>query len=238
MQRALLLSNSTLPGDAYLSWAKPHILSFLDGVPRGTVLFVPFAGISFSWEEYESKACPVFSEAGFDFKRIETVDKSTISSAAAIVIGGGNTFNLLTELQRRDLIAPIRAAFQSGIPYIGWSAGSNVACPGIFTTNDMPITQPSSFEALALVPFQLNPHFTDATLPNHGGESRTTRLTEYLHLHKDEFVLCLPEGSALRVEGAAKHLVGLPDRTARVLRLQNVVELPMDESKDVSDILR
>ena len=104
------------------------------------------------------------------------------------------------QLYQNGLINAIQAKVASGTPYIGWSAGSNVAGPTIKTTNDMPIAEPSSFSALNLVPFQINPHYTEAKVPNHGGETRPQRLQEFLVANPQDTVVCLPEATAIIAE--------------------------------------
>jgi dipeptidase E len=203
MTELLLLSNSTMPGEQYFAWAKTHVKDFLGNQQNGELLFIPYAGVTLSFEQYESITQRAFSQIGFKLKSIHHADNpiEAIENAAAIVIGGGNTFQLASLLQTNNLIAPTRNKVMNGTPYIGWSAGSNIACPTIMTTNDMPIVQPQSFDALNLVPFQINPHYTEATLQNHGGESREQRVKEYLQLNKTATVIGLPEGSLLHVGG-------------------------------------
>jgi dipeptidase E len=125
-----------------------------------------------------------------------------------VVVGGGNTFQLLAALHRDGLVLAIRDAVTTGTPYIGWSAGANVACPTIRTTNDMPIVEPPTFDALGLVPFQINPHFTVARVPNHGGETRTERLLEFTTANPDSDVLALPEGTMIEVDPTGTTLIG------------------------------
>ena len=137
-------------------------------------------------------------------------------TAGAIVVGGGNTFCLLDRLYKHGLLELIRKRVLEGVPYVGWSAGSNVACPTIRTTNDMPIVEPPSLNALGLIPFQINPHYTDATLPNHGGETRAERLAEFLEMNPGMTVIGLQEGSMLKVEGDGIELLGT--KAAKVFR--------------------
>jgi dipeptidase E len=136
--------------------------------------------------------------------------------AEAIVVGGGNTFHLLRGLYETGLIESIRERVEAGVPYIGWSAGSNVACPTIKTTNDMPIVEPESFSALGLVPFQINPHYTDEQLTGHSGETREQRISEFLVANKSATVVGLREGSGLRIEGERINLLG--EKTVRVFK--------------------
>ena len=198
--RLLLLSNSTLPGEPFLGWPREHITHFL-GEKRLKLAFVPFAAVSFSMDEYTRIAQGVFAEMGHEFFSLHTeADKlKALMSADAIVVGGGNTFQLLRTLYSTELLRAIRVRVLAGTPYIGWSAGSNVACPTIMTTNDMPITEVPTLRALGLVQFQINAHYTETKLEGHGGESRDQRIAEFLALNQRFAVVGLREGSLLHV---------------------------------------
>jgi dipeptidase E len=206
--RLLLLSNSTNFGGAFLGHADGWLRNHLDGAR--TVLFVPFAAVRFSYDEFVRKVAERFEPLGATVQGIHaaTDPVAAVRRADAIAVGGGNTFQLLTRMYELHLMDPIRERVRSGAPYVGWSAGSNVAGPTIRTTNDMPIVEPPSFAALGLLPFQLNPHFTDAVIPNHGGETRSERLLEFMELNHRMPVLALPEGTALQVEGDRMTLLG------------------------------
>lgn len=177
--RALLLSSSRVHGGGYLDHAESEIKSHLENVQR--VLFVPYA--LQDRDSYANVARTKFNAIGYQLDSIHQLDdpQHAVSHAQAIFIGGGNTFRLLKTLYELDLLDLIRQRAESGMPYMGASAGSNLAGPTIRTTNDMPIVQPPSFNALGLVPFQINPHYLDAE-PNstHMGETREQRLREYL----------------------------------------------------------
>lgn len=202
--RLLLLSNSTNPGEPYLAWSRPHIAEFLGREVR-RVLFVPFAGVRMTSSEYTDAVRKALGPLGCEITGAhETADPvAALGESDAVAVGGGNTFRLLARLQETGMIETIRHRVHSGMPYVGWSAGANVACPTISTTNDMPIVEPRSFAALGLVPFQINPHYTDAALPNHGGETRPQRIAEYLELNREAEVVGLPEGTGLRVENGS-----------------------------------
>jgi len=129
----------------------------------------------------------------------------------------------------------IRKKVENGTPFIGWSAGSNIACPSIKTTNDMPIIFPPSFDALNLVPFQINPHYTDGRIPNHNGESREDRIKEYLELNNDKIVVGLKEGTMLKIEKQAVHLIG--NKTLKVFR-KDVPTLEYDANSSLDFILK
>jgi dipeptidase E len=206
MTRLLLISNSTAFGGGYLDHAEPEIRRVLDGVR--TVLFVPFA--LHDRQAYAEKVRDRFTRMDRQVQAIhEAADPiAAVEQAEAIFIGGGNTFRLLNELHRSRLLGPIRARVAAGMPYLGSSAGSNVACPTIMTTNDMPIVQPPSFEALGLVPFQINPHYQDPDpASRHMGETREERIRQF---HEDNTtpVAGLREGAMLAVEGESVVLKG------------------------------
>ncbi len=214
--RLLLISNSTNAGEQYLAYAMPQIGAFLKGVKR--VVFIPYAGVRFSYDAYQEKVAKRFAEAGIAVDSVhQTQDpKGMLAEAEAIVIGGGNTWRLLQQMQENDLIGVIREKVLNGTPYVGWSAGSNVSCPTISTTNDMPVVAPRSFEALNLVPFQINPHYLDANPAGHAGETREERIIEYIELNRDRTVVGLREGTMLQVEGEQMELIG--KRPARLFR--------------------
>ena len=215
-KRLLLLSNSTNFGEGYLDHALGSIRDFLGrGVKE--VLFIPYAGVTIAWDTYASKVAERYKEIGYDMTPIhKTTAADAVANAQAIAVGGGNTFHLLKTMYDNNIVDAIRERVLNGCPYMGWSAGSNVAGPTICTTNDMPIVEPPSFTALDLVPFQLNPHYTDARLPNHGGETRADRLAEFVESNPGKYVVGLKEGSILRVEGTELSLLG--DHDARIFR--------------------
>ena len=226
MIKALLLSNSTMPGTEFFGWPKPHVQEFLGGKVKELV-FIPFAAVSMSWDEYEQKVKEAFNAMGYKIKGIQHFrDKSkALEKAGGIVIGGGNTFALLNGLYKDDLIVYVRDKVLHGMPYIGWSAGANVACPTIMTTNDMPVVYPPSFEALELVPFQINPHYHELKFEGQGGETRRERLEEFVALNPDRKVVGLPEGMLLRRDGDKLVLKG--NGIAKLYQYkQTISELP------------
>lgn len=213
--RLLLLSNSTLPGQPYLSWPRPHITEFLG--ERKRIAFVPFAAVSFSMDEYARITQGAFAEMGHELFSLHTeTDKvKALANADAIAVGGGNSFQLLRTLYSTELLRAIRVKVLGGTHYIGWSAGSNVACPTIMTTNDMPITEVPTLRAMGLVPFQINPHYTEARLEGHGGESRDQRINEFLAINQRATVVGLREGSLLNVNDDLMSLEGAGMRLFR-----------------------
>ncbi len=214
--RLLLLSNSRTVGHGYLEHAEPHLRTFL-GTRVERVLFVPYAAVRISFDESAGEMVgPRFREMGYEVDRIDRArsPRAAIRKAQAIVVGGGNTFRLIKTLQDKGLLAEIRARVRRGAPYVGWSAGANVACPTMRTTNDMPVVEPRSLQAAGLVPFQVNPHYLDAHPEGHGGETREERLLEFVEANPGVHVIGLREGSILRVEGRKLTLLG--ERTARI----------------------
>jgi dipeptidase E len=205
-RRLLLISTSTVFGTRYLEHAYEELRSVLDGARR--VLFVPHA--LKDHDGYAAKARAAFEEIGFGLDSLHEASdpRQAVFDAEAVFCGGGNTFRLLNALGELDVLDAIRARARDGMPYTGASAGSNLACPTIMTTNDMPIVEPPTFEALALVRFQINPHYLDPQPGStHMGEPRETRLREY-HEENAWPVAGLREGAMLRVEGDSVELRG------------------------------
>ena len=213
-KRLLLISNSTLHGSGYLDHAESEIRSFLGDAKR--VLFVPYA--LFDRDKYATNAQQRFQKMGYELTSVHTAENpvTAVNETDAVFIGGGNTFRLLKALYEFDLVEAIRKRVSNGMPYIGSSAGSNVAAPTIKTTNDMPIVQPPSFNALGLVSFQINPHYLDPD-PNskHMGETREERIVQFLE-ENDTPVVGLREGAMLRIENGETILRG--STGARIFR--------------------
>ena len=227
--RLLLISNSTSYGRGYLDHCAEAIAKFLrPSVAR--LLFVPYAGHDL--DAYANKARERFATIGIGLDSVHQAGPSAASAvenAEAIFIGGGNTFRLLDALWREKLIDPIRRRAADGMPYLGASAGSNVACPTIKTTNDMPIVQPPSFDALGLVWFQINPHYLDPDKNStHMGETREQRLLQF-HEEDSTPIAALREGAMLRVENGVTILKG--SSGARIFRkgLEPVETVPGDQ---------
>jgi dipeptidase E len=205
----LLISTSTTHGTGYLEHCENEIKTLLQD--KKSILFIPYARPSgISHADYTAKAKEAFEQMGISLTGIhEAVDPvAAVQQAEAVFIGGGNTFLLLRQLYVNKLIAPLQERVEKGMPYIGTSAGTNVAGKTIGTTNDMPIVFPKSFDALQLVPFNLNPHYLDP-IPDstHMGETRETRIQEF-HVHNRQPVVGLREGSMLRVSGDTLALLG------------------------------
>lgn len=213
--KLLLLSNSTNPGEAYLSYPKKQISEFL-GETSQNIAFIPYAAVTFSYDEYEKKVNDALSEIGVEVNSVHHHKDplTAIIEADIIMIGGGNTWKLLRTMRDLNMLPIIKEKIIKGTKYIGWSAGSNVACPTIKTTNDMPIVDPKGFDALNLVHFQINPHYLDVHPSNHGGETREMRIDEFLCENQSTTVVGLREGTMLRIDGTSIHLIG--EKSARV----------------------
>jgi dipeptidase E len=215
----LLISSSIVHGYGFLDHSEDDIRALLG--ERRTVAFVPFAKRDV--DGYTARHRQRLGQMGFEVTQVRGAGE--IATAEAIFIGGGNTFRLLKTLYELQLLDAIRERVRAGVPYLGSSAGTNVATPSLRTTNDMPIVQPPTFDALGLVPFQINPHYLDPDpSSNHYGETREERIREF-HEENEAAVVGLREGSALRVEDDLVTLLG--DRPARIFRRgQEPVELP------------
>lgn len=204
----LLISNSTNAGEAYLQYPIGQIASFLKGVKE--VVFVPYAAVTFSYAAYEAKVQQRFDEIGIKVRSIHRSKnpRRDIQQAEAICVGGGNTFALTKKMQEQGLMSAILRKIKAGTPYVGWSAGSNVTCPTICTTNDMPIVQPESFKAIGAVKFQINPHYLDANPEGHAGETREQRILEYIEANPRRYVVGLREGCMLHLHDGKLELIG------------------------------
>ena len=205
---ALMLSASKEGDTPYLA----HTLPFIQPLTQNAHhwIFIPYAGVTVSNDEYLQKVQAGLASLDIEIRGIHEFDDpvAAISQADGVMVGGGNTFHLLHELYRLNLIEPIKARVQQGMPYIGWSAGSNITGLSIRTTNDMPIIEPPSFNALAILPFQLNPHYTNFVLPGHNGETRAQRLKEFTCVDPETPIIGIQEGSALWRRGDTLSLVG------------------------------
>lgn len=232
----LLLSNSTMPGEEFFTWPRPYVSAFLQG--RTRVGFVPFAATDDAVRGYVDRVASVMQSMGSQLVDLsaERDPVKALDHVDAIAVGGGNSFLLLKALYRTQLLRAIAEKVRVGIPYLGWSAGSNVACPTIMTTNDMPIVEPPSLRAMHLVPFQINPHFTEATIAGHGGESREQRIAEFLKANPNMPVVGLREGSLLHVKEGQVGLFGAPMKLFRHGREPLVVPVGATFRKDITGL--
>ena len=234
--RLLLISNSTNAGEEYLDYPKNNIKDFL-GDKKITAVFIPYAGVTVSYDDYEAKVKSRFNEVGHDVVSIHKFDNEieAIKNAEAIVVGGGNTWELTRKLHELKLLPAMKEKIIAGTPFIGWSAGSNVACPTIKTTNDMPIVDPLGFDVLNLVPFQINPHYLDKNPDGHGGETREDRIMEFVEVNKTTYVAGLREGTMFLYEDGKLSLIG--ERKLRVFHYgKDAVELTSND--DLSFLLK
>lgn len=194
----LLLSSSRTPAGYFTDYL-PAIRDFIAAARHA--VFVPFAAVALPWTEYARR---VSEATGLSFQPLEELEQADL-----VVVGGGNTFRLLRECRQRGLLEAISRKVKHGrARYLGWSAGANLACPTIKTTNDMPIVDPGSLDALGLVPLQINPHYVSVSLPGHHGETRDERLAEFARVNPGLPVLALPEGDWVRVSGSSIELRG------------------------------
>ena len=219
----LLLSNSTAPGRGYLEHALEEIASALDGARE--LVFVPYALADH--DGYTAQVARALEPLGVTVTGAHTAadPAAAIRDAAAVFVGGGNSFRLLKALHGHGLVRAIRERVEGGALYLGSSAGTNMACPTLRTTNDMPIVQPPSFDALDLLPFQINPHFLDARPDSaHMGETRAQRLEQFLE-ENDVPVLGLREGTWLRRDGDRLTLGGIDAGAVLFRRGEAVSEL-------------
>ncbi|MBR9727178.1 dipeptidase PepE [Shewanella intestini] len=205
---ALMLSASRVGDTPYLS----HTIDFIRPLcsPGQKWLFIPYAGVSMDYDHYLTLVQEGLAPLGLSIESIHQFNdpKQAIKQADGIFVGGGNTFHLLHELYRYDLVQLINEQVLSGKPYVGWSAGSNITGQSIRTTNDMPIIEPVSFTGLRILPFQLNPHYSNATLAGHNGETRAQRLLEFTKVDPITPVIAIQEGTALRLKDQKLTLIG------------------------------
>ena len=232
----LLLSNSTIAGSSYFSFVNQHLFQFLGKkVMHGC--FIPFAGVTISWDEYYEMVNHHFTGSAHTVESVHTADNmiECIEKSDFIMVGGGNTFQLIAELQKHNLLPTIRKKVLDNTPYIGWSAGSNICCPTINTTNDMPIVCPQNFDALNLIPFQINPHYTNASIPNHAGETRDARILEYIEVNREKYVAGLPENCLFKVNGSKLTFEG--EKLCRIFKYGTEIQ-DVDKSADFQFLMQ
>lgn len=203
----LAFSSSKTGNSAYLETAAPVINDFLNN-PTATIAFIPFASVANDYEEYTAKVRAALPGTYTIVTVTHDNAMAVIAAADVIMVGGGNTFKLLHDLYATGALQLIKQKVNSGIPYIGWSAGSNITGHTISTTNDMPIINPGSFAALGFFPFQINPHYYNVSVPGFNGETRDQRLEEFLQLNPQVSIVALPEGTALLLQNGSLQLSG------------------------------
>ena len=209
MKKLIAASTSTVHGSGYLEYLTEPLQQLFEQVEE--LVFIPYArpgGISH--DAYTEIAAKAFTKIGISVKGLHQFDDPVraIAQASGLFTGGGNTFVLVDALYRNKLIGPLYRAIETGTPYLGTSAGSNICGPSMRTTNDMPIVYPPSFDTLGVLPFNLNPHYLDPDPGStHMGETRETRINEF-HTQNDTPVLGLREGSWVEVIGTDIRLKG------------------------------
>ena len=233
--KLLLLSNSTNVGERYLEFSKYQVQSFLED-EKSNILFIPYAAVTFSSDEYENKVNEAWKSIHIKVQSIHHFSnvEEAVKNADVIVVGGGNTWQLVKKLQQKKILSLIREKVSMGTPYIGWSAGSNIVCPTLRTTNDMPIIEPENFQTLNLIPFQINPHYLDVHPSDFGGETREQRIMEFIHLNPNVYVVGLREGTILHYENKKLRLIG--EKTARIF-IHNQPIRELDSSEDFNFLL-
>ncbi|MCI9843268.1 dipeptidase PepE [Flavobacterium pectinovorum] len=234
MKNVIIASTSTLHGGTYLEYLLPTLQSHFKNCK--TLLFIPYArpgGISH--DEYTQKVSSAFETINISVKGIHEFEnpEKAIKNAEGIFTGGGNTFLLVTQLYKNNIMQLLSETVKNGTPYLGTSAGSNICGLSMQTTNDMPIVYPPSFQTLALISFNLNPHYLDPEEQStHMGETREQRIKEF-HAFNTIPVLGLREGSWLEVKGEKITLKG--DLSARLFR-QNQLPAELDPESDLSNL--
>jgi dipeptidase E len=200
MKKLLIASSSTIHGSGFLEYLSPTLTSFFEGV--SSLVFIPYARPSgISYDEYTLKVAHYFNTIGIDVTGIHEFESpiEAIEKAEAIFTGGGNTFELVNQLYKQNLFSILSEVLNTGTPYLGTSAGSNICGISMMNTNDMPIVYPPSFLTLGIIPFNINAHYIEPVKGSkHMGETRETRIKEY-HFFNQTPVLGLREGSWLEV---------------------------------------
>ena len=234
MKSIIIASTSTLHEGSYLEYLLPTLQVHFKNCK--SILFIPYArpgGISH--DEYTQKAAQAFASINIKLQGIHEFEspENALKNAEGIFTGGGNTFLLVTQLYKNNIMQLLAETVKNGTPYLGTSAGSNICGLSMQTTNDMPIIYPPSFQTLGLIPFNLNPHYLDPDLNSkHMGETRETRIKEF-HAFNSIPVLCLREGSWLEVKGEKITLKG--SLQARLF-LQNETPTELETESDLSNL--
>jgi dipeptidase E len=235
--RVLALSSSRVGNGGYLEAARPMIETFL-GDTALHVAFIPFAAVDGDYENYAFKVREELSSLPHTVQLVTSENaKAVLQRCDVIMVGGGNTFKVLHDIYRQNIFSLIQEKVANGTPYIGWSAGSNLAGKTICTTNDMPIVQPQSFTAFGFLPLQINPHYYNQPIEGFHGETRDQRLAEFIQLNHDAVVVGLPEGTALCLEEPRLYLLGNANATFFRSQGEIVTKEIIPASSDLSFLL-
>jgi dipeptidase E len=235
-KRILAFSSSRTGSSGYLETALPSIKNFLGNKPLH-IVFIPFASLDKDYESYTHNVRTALHSLSHNITTVKQDDtKNSIEQSDAIMVGGGNTFKLLHDIYDSNILNCIYNKVSSGTPYIGWSAGSNILCPTIATTNDMPIIEPRSFNALGLLPFQINPHYINEIPSGYHGETRNQRLEEFMKMNPGMSVIGLPEGTALRLEDEPLQFIG-PHKGVLLYKEENSTYKEIVDGDDLSFLL-
>ena len=236
--RILAFSSSKEGNNNYLQTAAAPIHQFL-GNSSINIAFIPFASVNSDYEIYTDKVRLALKGMPYTIQTADMANaKTVIEKADVIMVGGGNTFKLLHDLYFLQLMELIKEKVKTGTPYIGWSAGANIAGATICTSNDMPIINPGSFKALAFFPFQINPHYYNQMVAGFNGETRNQRLEEFLQLNPSEPIVALPEGSALLQEENKLKLTGSTNAWLFCLENNETIQLELTVNDDLSYLLK
>ncbi len=237
LKRILAFSSSRVGQHGYLEKAAPVMERFL-GNSSLNIAFIPFASVDENYEEYATMVRKGLSGLAHTLNLVQPGQAiSMVERCEVIMVGGGNTFKLLHGLYNSRLIDCIRSKVSSGTPYIGWSAGSNITGATIKTTNDMPVIEPQSFNALRLFPFQINPHYYNVKIEGQNGETRDQRLIEFMMMNPAATVVGLPEGTALHLEDKELKLIGEVGGVLFMMEEGRVVKKELEVGADVSFLL-
>lgn len=235
--RILAVSSSRAGNSAYLQTAVPMIKNFLGDQPL-KIAFLPFAAVDKNYKAYGNKVHDGLSQLQHNIQTATPhTAKELIAQSDVIMVGGGNTFKLLHDLYSLELMELVKQRVQQGTPYIGWSAGSNVTGRTISTTNDMPIIQPLSFNALGFFPFQINPHYYNVVPKGFHGETRDQRLAEFLLLYPFIPIVCLPEGTALQLKEETLTFIGQPPGLLLTTENENLKRNVINAGENLSALL-
>ncbi|MDQ6757216.1 MAG: dipeptidase PepE [Bacteroidota bacterium] len=237
LKKILAFSSSRDGNTGYLETAVESIKNFL-GEKILQIAFIPFASVEKDYADYIFNVRTALQSLGHTINLVDHHNaKKIIEQSDVIMVGGGNSFKLLHDIYVAEILDVIRDKVNAAAPYIGWSAGSNILCPAISTTNDMPIIQPKSFNALGLFPFQINPHYFNQKPDGHNGETRDQRLTEFMKMNPGVSVIGLPEGTALHLEKNKLKFTGECSGILFLAKESNIIRKETMPGEDLSFLL-